>query len=190
MELIYLWVCVCVCVILWLYQQWIGWELCVLWVWKGIGSDYRKSWHQINSNPHKREDKWKKKERGELQLKETAALMFIWEEGRVKYTVGFWLCNNCWVMLLFASKVAVCSTFKQLFISTLWYPCVLYKNKNQKWISLYDQPLFYGRDVLLFWNEGHICHKLCRCHKDGSTPSLSPPPVVTVSSLPLGFIEN
>lgn len=29
----------CVCVILWLYRQWITWELGVSQVWKGIGSD-------------------------------------------------------------------------------------------------------------------------------------------------------
>lgn len=36
--------------------------VCVSWVWKGIESDYRKYWHQINSDPHMRGRKWKKGE--------------------------------------------------------------------------------------------------------------------------------
>lgn len=71
-------ICECVCVILRSYQRWIGWELCVLGVWKGIGSDYRTSRHQINSNPHKRGKKWKKGAAVKRE-EEAAAVVFSWE---------------------------------------------------------------------------------------------------------------
>lgn len=92
--------------------------LCVPWVWKGIGSDYRKSWHRINSNPHKR---------GKTGEEEVAG-MFRWEEGGVRWTVGSGYVMTAGLMWLCASIVAVCSTFlKQLFIFRLSVPCVLYK---------------------------------------------------------------
>lgn len=90
--------------------------LCVPWVWKGIGSDYRKSWHRINSNPHKR---------GKTGEEEVAGCL---DERRSEMNCGIWLCNDCRANVTVCLYSCCCSTFlKQLFIFRLSVPCVLDK---------------------------------------------------------------
>lgn len=146
MELICLWASVRVCVTPRLYQQWIGWELCVC-------RESERELNQITGNTGTRltpiptwEEGNERKERAAVK-REEAEVMFRWEEGKVRCAVGSAYVITAGLTWVCVSKVAAWSTFLNSFSFFICDALVYCTKKTNK--SVWSASVFHNSDMLL-----------------------------------------
>lgn len=132
------WVYVCVCVFLWFYQQWIGWDLCALRVWKG-------NWIRLQKSPGTRLAPVPTREReGESALK----------KGKRRAAVNVWCLFVKYRNVFFTFKTVYASVFRP-FVDVNMVPWFSFS------LSPYRLPNNFVLGFIERWNEVIFCALTC-----------------------------